>query len=171
LTNPIASSQEITKYSKTFTNEFYFRLAQIDNSFDVQGQWFMSCSYGLLQQLPEGLRYFLTLVPEPLRTTLTARYDPKSDSPEVLFDPANSVEFAAVWDGGILPRTSEMGSPVPGEPDCSPYVNGNPNACTWERYWKRVLRMYNTGVDNRFSGYDIGTWALTPQFEPVKVIP
>jgi hypothetical protein len=171
LPSPIASNQTITKYSKTFEDELYFRLVRIDNSFDVQGQWFMACSYGLLQQLPEGLRNVLTMVPEPLLTTLTTLYNPKTHSPQVLFDPSKSVEFAAVWDGAIVPLDEELIDPVSGEPDCTPYVNGSPNACTWERYWKRVLRMYHAGSEFNFDGYDDAVWALTPQFEPVEVTP
>jgi hypothetical protein len=84
---------------------------------------------------------------------------------------SKSVEFAAVWDGAIVPLDEELIDPVSGEPDCTPYVNGSPNACTWERYWKRVLRMYHAGSKFNFDGYDDAVWALTPQFEPVEVTP
>jgi hypothetical protein len=160
--NPIAGNQDTSRYGFTFAGDAYWGLVKIDNLFRIQGQWYIAASYGLLQQIPESTRVSISRQPDPQEATLLAVYDPRSDSPDVLFDPDVAILFGALFvsDAAVTPESD----PLAGEPACL----GSPTDCSWVRLWRRRLRTYNTGLERVDPGndYDDRVFNFATQMSP-----
>jgi hypothetical protein len=168
-TNPVAGTQSTNRYGEVFRGNDYYSLVLDDPSYDVQGQWFIAASFGLFQQKPESVRTAIygPAIPSALRAALTTLYDPRTDSPAKLFEPAVSVEFSGLLLGNSNVRP-ELDPVVPPETAC-PGTPTMPNQCTWELFWKRKLRTYNLGSDAEFSWltYDEDVMSNLPIFVPI----
>ena len=162
--NPIATDppQVTSRYDREFSGDAYWELVKIDNAYRVQGQWFMAASYGLMQLIPETVRTVIASQPPAHQPPLLAVYDPRTNSPEILFDPEEAMRF------GVLVVERDKSTPeankLEGEVDC-PVA---PNECTWTRVWRRRLRVFNTGDEDVLprNSYDDRVFDLAGQMTP-----
>ncbi len=122
----------------------------------------MAASYGLLQTIPESARTYIygaSLSVADEQALLDA-YNPRVDNTEALFDPELSSTFGALF-------LAAEGTPefrgLDQELVCTQY----PSECTWERLWKRRLRVYNSGKeDMRSAAYADKIINLSQQMLP-----
>jgi hypothetical protein len=138
--DPIADSNTLWRYGRSFKGPTLFSLIKADPSFDLQANWFASASYGLMQLLPEDFRWKVTNgVPEEERQQVWDLYDPMKDSPvEKLFDPGVCVPLGAQFLvlANVTKELQDSG--------CVQKIN----SCTWERIWKHRLCVFNIGREN-----------------------
>lgn len=138
------------RYYRGFTSDDLWRLMYEDPLFDVQGQWFASASYGLLQVIPESLRTtlysgFSAGDRDVIRQQV---FDPRGEysatrDPERLFDPSICIKLGVVMDAKADVTDELDETLVAGEVPCT--VELRWSQCTWERAWKRRFRVFNGG--------------------------
>jgi hypothetical protein len=166
--NPIAGTQSTRRYGILYNDpDKYLDLVIIDPMYDVQGQWFLASSYGLLQEIPETARGTLQMMSNRGAdiTPLLSLYNPMVDNPETLFDPTICTDFAGAAHAAAS-VSDELLERYPGEEDdCR---DDDVSECSWNRIWKRRLRVFNTGREDNFNGYDTKVYVLSAQFEPIR---
>ena len=154
-TTPLADSNLMRRYFTWLTKTKIWGMMLNDPSFDVQGQWFASASYGLLQQVPESLRtklYSVGFLPADRLCIRQQVFDPLGEfadvrNPQLLFNPKTCVKLGAMEDQKAS-VSEEVGAPLTGEAGCPP----RETQCTWERVWKRRFRVYNAGAETKDDG-------------------
>ena len=168
--NQLGDTNQTHRYYKDFQRGELWCLLRDDPSFDVQGQWFASASYGLLQIIPESLRTNLARAgfDDDARTAITAIFDPTASNPALLFDPATCITLGAMMDASAVVAAErgdplalawdDHGNPVAYEEACP---EDSPTKCSWERLWKRRLRVYNTGSQAGNDGRSVSGTLVT----------
>jgi hypothetical protein len=143
--NPVPASELYRYEGRTFGDVALWELMSIDGSFEVQGQWFAAADYGLFQVIPETARSAIMEIPDAEQAPILALYNPSRDSPAKLFDPDIAARVGAMIDGRAE-VTGEHATPLTEpeqEPACTP--DKKDTKCSWERFWRRRFRLFNTG--------------------------